>query len=90
MTLAELSALVAADEDSAYSPKQWFDRAQREADLAVLAERRGKREEMFVAYSRCCKAYMMVQTHKDYSATKKADPNFGGRIKAFKEVRQCR
>jgi ubiquitin carboxyl-terminal hydrolase 8 len=86
LTLAELQGLIVADEDSAYTPKQWLDRAQHEADLAVLAERRGKKEDMFVAYSRCYKAFMMAQTHSDYAAMKKADPNFGLRIKAFKEV----
>lgn len=87
LTVSELQSLIGADDTHSYSPKQWLDRAQHEADLAVLAERRGKKEDMFVAYSRCVNAYMNVLTHRDYGAVKKGDAAWAGRVKAFKEVR---
>lgn len=71
------------------TPKEWFDRAKHEADLAVLAERKGKKEEVFVAYTRCCTAYANVKMHPDYKEAKK-DTHWAGRVKDFQQVSDLR
>lgn len=70
------------------TPKEWFDRARHEADLAVLAERKGKKEEMFVAYSKCCTAYANVKMHPDIKDVRKGDAHWAQRVKDFSEVSQ--
>lgn len=85
-----LSALLAqtnfAEGTTDRTPKEWFDRARHEADLAVIAERKGRKEEVFVAYSRCCGAYANVKMHSDFKEVKKADAHWAGRVKDFQDV----
>lgn len=89
--MGELQQMAAYDEDMLQlTPRQWFDRTLHEADLAVLAERRGKREEMFVAYMRCCSAYMNAKMHPQSAAERKSDAHWAQRLKGFKEVCQIR
>lgn len=87
-----LSALVAqasfSESPTDRTPREWFDRAKHEADLAVLAERKGKKEEVFVAYSRCCTAYANVKLHPDFKEAKKGDAHWTQRVKDFQEVRR--
>ncbi|WRT70548.1 uncharacterized protein IL334_007546 [Kwoniella shivajii] len=68
------------------SPKEWFDRAKHEADLAVLAERSGKKEEMFLAYTRSCQAYSYCKMHPSNKDLRKTDPHWTERVKDFKET----
>ncbi|KAK8850408.1 hypothetical protein IAR55_004326 [Kwoniella newhampshirensis] len=87
LPLSSLQAL-ANDLDSplSRSPKEWFDRARHETDLAVLAERKGKKEDMFVAYTRALSCYTNCKMHPDFGDAKKKDPHWGGRVKEFKET----
>lgn len=71
----------------ARSPKEWFERAKHEADLALIAERKGKKEEMFLAYTKACSCYVNCKLHPDFKSTK-SDTHLATRIKDFKEV--CR
>ena len=68
------------------TPKAWFERARHEADLAVLAERKNKKEEMFLAYSRACQAYGNAKMHPEFGTVKSADSSWAGRVKDFKPV----
>lgn len=87
LPLAQLVLLASYEEDiSQLSPRAWFDRTQHESNLAVLAERRGKKEEMFVAYTKCCTAYSNARMHPTYAQERKGDAHWAGRVKSFKEV----
>ncbi|EIW69824.1 hypothetical protein TREMEDRAFT_30214 [Tremella mesenterica DSM 1558] len=66
------------------SPKDWFERARHEADLAVIAERKGRKEEMFLAYTRAAACYTHARLHPDYSKVKSEDSSWAQRIKDFK------
>ena len=68
------------------SPRDWFERARYEAEKAVLAERKGNKEEMFLTYTRACQCYMYCRTHPDYAEEKRKDPAWAMRFKDFKEV----
>jgi ubiquitin carboxyl-terminal hydrolase 8 len=87
LPLSQIQAL-ANDSESITDrpPRDWFERARHEADLAVIAERKGKKEEMFLAYTRACAAYMNVKMHPDFGVAKKGDAHWAGRVKDFKEV----
>jgi ubiquitin carboxyl-terminal hydrolase 8 len=69
-----------------HPPKVWFEKARHEADKAILAERVGKQEEMFVAYVRACQSYTNVKNHPNYAEERKKDMAWAGRVKDFKEV----
>lgn len=87
LTLPELIAQAGFPESiTDRTPKEWFDRARHEADLAVLAERKGKKEEVFVAYTRCCNAYTNVKMHPDFKEVRKGDAHWTQRVKDFSEV----
>jgi len=74
------------DTPGSHPPKVWFEKARHEADKAVLAERVGKQEEMFVAYVRACQSYTNVKNHPSYAEERKKDMAWAGRVKDFKEV----
>lgn len=69
-----------------HTARQWFEIARYEAEKAILAERRNKKEEMFVQYVRTCQAYSNCKMHPGYSEEKKKDSSLGHRVKDFKEV----
>lgn len=69
-----------------FTPKEWFDRARHEVDLAIIAERKNKKEEMFIAYSKAFTCWFNTRSHPDFGEVKKADPVWGNRVKDFKEV----
>jgi ubiquitin carboxyl-terminal hydrolase 8 len=69
-----------------FSPKEWFDRARHETDLAIIAERKNKKEEMFIAYSKAFSCYYNAKVHPEFGEVKKSDPVWGNRVKDFKEV----
>ena len=69
-----------------HSPRGWFERARHEADKAVLAERRGKKEEMFLTYARACQSYSNTKMHPAYGDERKKDPSWAARVKDFREV----
>jgi hypothetical protein len=69
-----------------HSPRQWFEKARHEADKAVLAERSGKAEDMFVAYVRTCTTYSRVKLHPNWKEEKSRDPQLAARVKDFMEV----
>jgi ubiquitin carboxyl-terminal hydrolase 8 len=52
----------------------------------VLAERKGEKEEMFLAYTRACAAYANAKMHPDFAGAKRADAHWANRVKDFKEV----
>jgi ubiquitin carboxyl-terminal hydrolase 8 len=68
------------------SPKDWFERARYEVDKAVLAERKGNEEEMFVTYTRVCQCYVHCKGHPGLPEQKRKDPAWSVRFKDFKEV----
>lgn len=70
------------------SPRDWFERARYEAEKAVLAERKGNKEEMFLTYTRACQCYVNCRTHPDYAEEKRKDAAWAARFKEFKEVRR--
>jgi len=72
-----------------HSPRQWFEKARHEADKAVLAERSGKPEDMFVAYVRTCTTYSRVKLHPAWKEEKGRDPQLAARVKDFMEVRRA-
>jgi ubiquitin carboxyl-terminal hydrolase 8 len=87
LTLSQIQTLANDPEGiTDRSPRDWFERARHEADLAVLAERKGKKEEMFLAYTRACAAYANVKMHPDFAGAKRADAHWANRVKDFKEV----
>nr|XP_018259897.1 uncharacterized protein I303_07969 [Kwoniella dejecticola CBS 10117]OBR82055.1 hypothetical protein I303_07969 [Kwoniella dejecticola CBS 10117] len=87
MPLVDLQSMAQYSEDIAsYSPKEWFQRAVHEADLAVMAERSKKKEEMFLAYTRSCQAYNNCRMHPASKDLKKSDPHWHERVKDFKET----
>jgi ubiquitin carboxyl-terminal hydrolase 8 len=90
MSSLPLSALQALANDigpvNAHTPREWFERARMEADKAILAERRDKKEEMFVAYVRAIGSYTNLRAHEAWNDERKRDPAWGERVKAFKEV----
>nr|XP_019051247.1 hypothetical protein I302_01696 [Kwoniella bestiolae CBS 10118]OCF30177.1 hypothetical protein I302_01696 [Kwoniella bestiolae CBS 10118] len=87
LLFSDLQSLASYNEDmESRSPKEWFDRARHEADLAILAERGGKKEEMFLAYTRSCQAYSFVKMHPKSRDLKKADPHWSERVKDFRET----
>lgn len=71
---------------TAFTPKAWFDRARHEADLAIIAERKNKKEEMFIAYTKACQCYANAKLHPDSADVRKSDPVWANRLKDFKEV----
>jgi ubiquitin carboxyl-terminal hydrolase 8 len=68
------------------SPKDWFERALRESELAILAERKQRKEDMFLCYTKACHFYTNTKMHPDFAAVRKSDPNWGTRVKDFREV----
>lgn len=68
------------------TPRDWFERARYEAEKAILAERKGHKEEMFVTYTRACQCYAHTRMHPDFWEEKRKDPAWAGRVKDFKEV----
>ena len=70
------------------NPRDWFERARYEAEKAVLAERKGNKEEMFITYTRACQCYVHCRMHPGYPEEKKKDPAWAARFKDFKEVSQ--
>ncbi|KAK6906785.1 hypothetical protein I203_100772 [Kwoniella mangroviensis CBS 8507] len=87
LPFSELQTLASYNEDmESRSPKEWFDRAKYEADLAILAERSGKKEEMFLAYTRSCQAYTYAKMHSKTRDLRKTDPHWSERIKDFRET----
>lgn len=89
VSLAGLQAMANdLDPITDHTARQWFEIARYEAEKAILAERRNKKEEMFVQYVRTCQAYSNCKMHPGYSEEKKKDSSLGHRVKDFKEV--CR
>jgi hypothetical protein len=87
LTLSQIQTLANDSEGiTDRSPRDWFERARHEADLAVLAERKGEKEEMFLAYTRACAAYANAKMHPDFAGAKRADAHWANRVKDFKEV----
>ncbi|RSH85154.1 ubiquitin-specific protease doa4 [Saitozyma podzolica] len=87
LTLSQIQTLANDSEGiTDRSPRDWFERARHEADLAVLAERKGKKEEMFLAYTRACAAYANAKMHPDFAGAKRADAHWANRVKDFKET----
>nr|XP_019008054.1 uncharacterized protein I206_07222 [Kwoniella pini CBS 10737]OCF46835.1 hypothetical protein I206_07222 [Kwoniella pini CBS 10737] len=85
--LTDLQSMASYDEDiQSRSPKEWFDRAKHEADLAILAERSNRKEEMFLAYTRSCQAYSYCKMHPGLKDLKKSDSHWNERVKDFKET----
>lgn len=68
------------------TPRGWLERARHEADKAVLAERKGNKEEMFITYTRACQSYVHCKMHPNYPEEKKKDAAWAARFKDFKEV----
>lgn len=68
------------------TPRVWFERARYEAEKAVLAERKGNKEEMFLTYTRACQCYAHARMHPDFGEEKRKDPAWAARFKDFKEV----
>lgn len=87
-TLAQLQGLLGIENESTTdrSPKDWFERALRESELAILAERKQRKEDMFLCYTKACHYYVNTKMHPDFSAVRKGDPNWGTRVKDFREV----
>lgn len=69
------------------APKEWFERAKYEADKALIAERKGKKEEMWLAYTKSCACYTNCKSHPAFKDVK-SDPHLAVRIKDFKDVGQ--
>ena len=90
-TLAQLQSLLGIENESTTdrSPKDWFERALRESELAILAERKQRKEDMFLCYTKACHFYVNTKMHPDFAAVRKGDPNWGTRVKDFREVRRC-
>lgn len=88
LTFAQLQPLINANNESVddRTPKDWFERAVRESELSVLAARKQRKEEMFLCYTKACQYYTNARMHPDFGAVKKSDPNWGARVKDFKEV----
>ncbi|WWD20590.1 hypothetical protein CI109_105066 [Kwoniella shandongensis] len=87
LPLSELQSLAnELDSPLSRSPKEWFDRARHETDLAILAERKGKKEDMFVAYTRALACYTHCRMHPDFGDMKKKDQHWATRVKEFKET----
>jgi len=87
LTLSQLQQLANEnDSPGSHPPKVWFEKARHEADKAVLAERVGKQEDMWVAYVRACQSYTNVKNHPSYLEERKKDAAWAGRVKDFKEV----
>jgi hypothetical protein len=88
LTFAQLQPLINANNETVddRTPKDWFERAVRESELSVLAARKQRKEEMFLCYTKACQYYMNARMHPDFGAVKKSDPNWGTRVKDFKEV----
>lgn len=86
---SQLQAMLNADNESVTdrTPKDWFERALRESELAILAERKNKREEMFLCYTKACSFYTSARMHPDFAGVKKGDANWAARVKDFKDVR---
>jgi ubiquitin carboxyl-terminal hydrolase 8 len=68
------------------TPREWFDRALRQVDLAHIAERKSKKEEMYIAYTKLCACYANCRMHPKFGAMKKEDSATAGRVKEFKDV----
>lgn len=88
LTFSQLQGMLNADNESVTdrTPKDWFERALRESELAILAERKNKKEEMFLCYTKACSFYANVRMHPEFSSVKKGDPNWATRVKDFKDV----
>ncbi|ORY35841.1 hypothetical protein BCR39DRAFT_512474 [Naematelia encephala] len=87
LSLSQLQAM-ANDMDALTdrAPRDWFERACYETDRAVIAERNRKKEDMFLAYTRAAQCYVNCRMHPSYAAEKKKDPQWGNRVKEFKET----
>jgi ubiquitin carboxyl-terminal hydrolase 8 len=88
LTFAQLQLLINANNEAVddRTPKDWFERAVRESELSVLAARKQRKEEMFLCYTKACQYYTNARMHPDFGMVKKSDPNWGVRVKDFKEV----
>lgn len=87
LPLAQIQAIANDGEEvTSRSPREWFERARHEADLAVIAERGHKKEEMFLAYTKACKAYTSAVSHPNFAKERQADKQWAARVHDFKEV----
>jgi len=87
LPLSELQVLINdLSSPESLSPREWFERARLEADKAILAERRDKKEEMYVAYVRACLCYTNCKAHSGIIEERKKNTVWGERVKGFKEV----
>lgn len=71
-----------------FDPKQWFNTALRQAEMAKQAERRGSKADMFVAYTRLATAYNNALHHPRIREARAADTAWATRVADFKRVRR--
>lgn len=88
LPFAQLQAILNSENEGITdrSPKEWFERALRESELAILAERKQRKEEMFLCYTKACHYYVNAKMHPDFASVKRGDANWATRVKDFKEV----